>query len=314
MAEDVLATDVNELANMDLANPESLHTIEKIVKNIDYLAIFKLCIELAIIIALCTFLFMIIDNTSKKLKSILQKRHYDLLLIRFMPLISKLLKIVVVIFFIFIFAGSHGVNLTSVMAGIGIGGLAVGFAAKETIADVFGTVVLIMDRTAKVGDIVQVDKSIGGSDILGTVEDINFRSTKIRTFDGSLNTIPNHILASSVIKNLTTVTKRRFTEYIDIIYETPVEKVFEAIEICKRIIREHDRVMDNSMVEVACLDSSSIKIKLRIDTLAIENIDEPEMIKTQLLTRILDEFNKAKIEFAYNTQTLYMKGGNFTNK
>ena len=231
-----------------------------------------------------------------------------------MPLISKLLKIVVVIFFIFIFAGSHGVNLTSVMAGIGIGGLAVGFAAKETIADVFGTVVLIMDKTAKVGDIVQVDKSIGGSDILGTVEDINFRSTKIRTFDGSLNTIPNHILASSVIKNLTTVTKRRFTEYIDIIYETPVEKVFEAIEICKRIIREHDRVMDNSMVEIACLDSSSIKIKLRIDTLAIENIDEPEMIKTQLLTRILDEFNKAKIEFAYNTQTLYMKGGNFTNK
>ena len=139
------------------------------------------------------------------------------------------------------------------------------------------------------------------------VEDINFRSTKVRTFDGSLNTIPNHILASSVIRNLTTVTKRRFTEYIDIIYETPIEKVNEALEICKRVLTEHNRVMDNSLVELNALSSSSLRIMLRIDTLAIENIDEPHAIRTQVLMRILDEFRKANIEFAYNTQTLYLK-------
>jgi len=302
--------DILDIGSLEVSNEPSSEFVESLqglLSNINYFAIIKICIELAIMIAICTGLFILIDKLSKKFTKVMQRRHYDLLLIRFMPLITKFLKSLVGLFFIFVFAGSHGLNLTSVMAGIGIGGLAVGFAAKETISDVFGTVVLIFDKSAKVGDIVQVDKSIDGKDILGIVEDINFRSTKIRTFDGSLNTIPNHILASSVIRNLTTVTRRRFTEYIDIIYETPIEKVQEALDICKRIIKEHDRISDNSLVELNTLGASSLKIMLRIDTFAIENIDEPQAIKTQVLMRILEEFRKANIEFAYNTQTLYLK-------
>lgn len=297
---------INQIANVDLATVEGLQKMNDFVVNIDYKALFNFVLDIALMVVFCALLFKFVNKLSARITNFLQNKNSDMLLVRFMPLITKFLKSFVVVVVVLSWAASMGVNVSAVLAGIGIGGLAVGFAAKETIADVFGTIVLIADKSAKVGDSIEVDKTIGSGTLCGIVEDINFRSTKIRAFDGPINTIPNHILATSVIKNYTLANKRRIAEYVDIVYETPTEKVKEAIEICKSILAGNSKIQNGFLVELNSLSSSSLKLFLRADTYTTA-ADEVESIKTELLLAVFDSFNKAGIEFAYDTQTLYLK-------
>ena len=299
-------TNINEIVNVDITSAEGLQKMNDLVANIDYKALFEFVLDIALMVVVCALLFKLVNKLSARITNFLQNKNSDMLLVRFMPLITKFLKSFVVVVVVLSWVASLGVNVSAVLAGIGIGGLAVGFAAKETIADVFGTVVLIADKSAKVGDVIEVDKTIGSGSLFGIVEDINFRSTKIRAFDGPMNTIPNHILATSVIKNYTLANKRRIAEYVDIVYETPVEKVKEAIEICKNILADNSKIQKGFLVELNSLSSSSLKLFLRADTFTTA-ADEVEAIRTELLLAVFDSFNKAGIEFAYDTQTLYLK-------
>ena len=307
MTTDTLQNAVNNLQHVDLSKPEAMKILTKILSEINFMDVFMFCFDMVLLVVICIAFFMLIDKGTKKLTVFLRKKQYDSLFVRFMPLITKLLKFFVILFIILIWGGSHGLNLTSIVTGIGIGGLAIGIAAKETIADLFGTVTLIADKAAKVGDIVLLDQSIDGAPIMGIIEDISLRSTKVRTFDGAINTIPNHILASNVIKNLTTITRRRIVEYVDIIYETKPEKIKEAISICKEILANHPLILETSLVELKSLTASSLRIMLRMDIVRTSTLDDLEHTRTDIFLQIIERFNKANIEFAYNTQTLYLK-------
>ena len=299
-------TETNINTDISMSSIDNIQNTINLITQIDYKTIMHFVLDLAIIFLICSLLFKVINKLANKSTKFLQKKNADLLLVRFMPLITKFLKSFVVIVATILWAGSLGFNVSAVLAGIGIGGLAVGFAIKELIADVFGTIVLIADKTAKIGDVIEVDKAIGDAALIGTVEDINFRSTKIRAFDGPISSIPNHILATSLIKNYTLANKRRIAEYIDIVYETPIEKVRDAIEICRNILKENTMIHEDFLVELDSLSASALKIYIKADT-KTTNATEIAQIKAQILLNIFDKFNAAKIEFAYNTQTLYVK-------
>jgi len=299
--------DLKTLQNLDLTNPEqSAKVIEKIVSHVSLSNIIKDIVEIAVVVAIVVAVFFFIDRATKHITKFMHKHNYDAMFARFLPLISKLSKVFVVLFILLVWGNIHGFNLTSIIAGIGIGGLAIGFAAKETIADVFGTIVLIADRSFKIGDYIMIDKSIDGNALAGCVEDINFRSSKIRHTDGSVNSIPNHILASSIIKNVTMSDKKMILEYIDIVYDTPTEKVKEALDICRGILNCNLEINNNYQVELNSLSSPSLKIMVKAFTFTT-NSNDYQRIKGELLLEIFDKFNTAQIEFAYNTQTLYLK-------
>ncbi len=285
--------------------------MENFLLEFDYsklmdLKIINMFITLVLLLLGIGFINKFIDNCAARLKKYVELKEYDLICINFLPLGIKLAKIFVFCFVILVVGNLHGINFSSILAGIGIGGIAIGFAAKETIADVFGTICLVADKNFKLGDMIQIDKTISGRDLEGVVEDINFRSSRLRSLDGALNIVPNHILASSIIRNYTQSNKKCIWEYIDITYNTPVDKVKEAIEICRTIFQNNNEIIDNYTVELNSLSSSSLKIMVRAYT-NLKTWEALQRVRNDILMAIFEKFNHAKIEFAFNTQTLYIK-------
>jgi MscS family membrane protein len=113
------------------------------------------------------------------------------------PFASKFLKVLVVVVGSLIMLQNFGVNVTALLAGLGIGGVALAFAAQDTVANVFGTITILLDRPFKLGDLIKI------GDTEGTIDELGFRSTRVRTFYNSIITIPNSVVAKERIDNLT---------------------------------------------------------------------------------------------------------------
>lgn len=155
-----------------------------------------------------------------------------------MPVLRKSLKVFVTIIGALTLAQYMGLPITSVVAGLGIGGIAVALAAQNTLANVFGTITILADRPFRVGDRVQIDK------FDGTVETIGLRSTRLRTLDGHLVTLPNKIVADSGITNISLRPNIRQLFTISLTYDTTPEKMREALQIARDVIRNHPLTHD----------------------------------------------------------------------
>jgi len=156
-------------------------------------------------------LFKLINIFEENIKTKILLKQSDTTILGFMPLIDKLLKITVIFLAVATILQNHGYSITSFIAGFGITGLAVGFGAKETISNVFGSFSLLADKAYKIGDYIVINQAIQDKSVEGIVEDINLRSTKIRCSDGGLLIVPNNIVANGVVKN--TSQKTNSNEY-----------------------------------------------------------------------------------------------------
>ncbi len=154
---------------------------------------FCLIADLVIFVLLTIVFFRLLDCFNAKLKKSLEEK--DSSIVRFLPVFERIAKGLVLFFVIATFLQSHGYSMASLIAGFGITGLAVGFAAKETIAGAFGAIAILADKSFQLGDYIIVGA------VEGTVEDINMRSTKLRAPDGSIIIIPNNVMVSAIIKN-----------------------------------------------------------------------------------------------------------------
>jgi small-conductance mechanosensitive channel len=159
-------------------------------------------IELILIFAIAFILFKFIDIFNKDFANKILSKNEDATILRFLPLIDKLLKVVILFVALATILESHGYSIGSLIAGFGITGLAVGFGAQTTIANVFGSFALLFDKAYKVGDYIVINQTVHDRVVEGTVEDINLRSTKIRCADGALLIIPNNTIANGVVKNV----------------------------------------------------------------------------------------------------------------
>ena len=210
---------IANISEFFLAHKAIATVVSFLVKHADL--IFGAIVNIVLIYVFCK----LADAFNNKLERNLLTKHPDSPLINLMPILTRIAKVVIIFIIVASFLQSFGYNVNSLIAGSGITGLAVGFAAKEAIGNVFGSIGLLADRVYKVGDYIAFD----GYE--GTVTEVNFRSTTIKTIQGFDVNIPNNLLANNEITNLSKATERRIDLIIDIEYGTSNEKIDKACEI-----------------------------------------------------------------------------------
>ena len=150
-----------------------------------------------------------------------------------LPVLAGTVKAFILVIIAALILQNSGYNISGLLAGLGLGGLAVALALQPTLANVFAAVTIFVDRPFQVGDGV----SVGG--VAGSVESIGLRSTRIRSYEGTLVTIPNSIVADAKIDNLQARPTRRTTFTIGVTYETSTEKLETAVGILRDVMEQH---------------------------------------------------------------------------
>ncbi|HCE43608.1 MAG TPA: hypothetical protein DET40_08670 [Lentisphaeria bacterium] len=215
------------------------------------------------------------------------------------PAISRTLKTVVVVFSVLLIGQNiFNLNITTLLAGAGVAGLAVAFAAQDTIANVFGSIMVIVDQPFKAGEIIKVDA------ITGQVEQIGFRSTKIRTLNGHLVTIPNKNMANAVIEN---ISKRPYIKHemnLTLVYGTSPESMEKAVRVLHDIFDNHENMNKEFPPKIFFNSFKDWSLNIYIilwfnssDYFAFLDWSHRKNLE------ILKRFNEEDIEFAFPTQT-----------
>ena len=186
----------------------------------------------------------------------------------------------------------------SILAGLGVGGLAVALAAQSTIANLIGSLLITLEKPFRVGHVVRIGTSEG------TVEDVGFRSTRIRTPDNTLVTIPSSAVVNTTVENLSLRTKRRQRFFLQLTYDTPREKVEELVVHIRQLIIDHPLAEESTcQVRFNNLGESSLDI-LVLFHLQVEDYATELREREAVLLQIMDLVRDAGVEFAFPTRTL----------
>lgn len=220
----------------------------------------------------------------------------------FMPWIKKTLIAIFVVIGVLITVQSLGYNVSTILSGLGIGGLAFALAAQDTIANLFGSIVVAIDQPFKVGETVKIGANTG------TVEDIGLRSTKIRLIDKSLVIIPNKLVSSEAIVNLSRFTQRRVEQVIGLTYDTTPDQMTAIVEDVKQIILAEPAV-DAASVMVFFRDFSASSLDLWI-VYATKGPDFQEgfVLKQRVNLAIMRAVAARGLSFAFPTSVMHLDG------
>lgn len=216
------------------------------------------------------------------------------------PLVRRTLKILVVIVGLVYLASKWTEDFWGVVAGLGVGSLAIAFAARDTIENLFGTFAVLLDKPFELGDWVKVD------DIEGTVEEVGFRSTRIRTFYNSVITVPNRTFVTAEVDNMGRRRYRRIRTTLALTYDTPPEKVEAFCAGVRAIIETHPYTRkDYFHVYLNAFGASSL------DVLLYAFVETPDWgtelrEKHRLYADILRLAERLGVSFAFPTQTLHV--------
>ncbi len=164
---------------------------------------------------ICIFFLRLVDLCKLNIQRLFERKDDDMFDDHVAPIVLRIIKSIVIVFSVFHVLSLLDVNITALVAGLSIGGLAIALAAQETVRNLFGSAMIYADRPFKTGDYISFET------IEGTVEDIGFRSTRIRTLDTSLIAVPNGKLVDMTINNLGARQRRRFRTMIELPYHTP---------------------------------------------------------------------------------------------
>ncbi len=241
----------------------------------------------------------IIDTFYRNIEKNLAKKMSDSPLLNLLPVVAKILKVLVIFILLAGFLQSFGYNVASLIAGFGITGLAVGFAAKEAIGNIFGSFGLLADRVYKIGEYIKFN----GYE--GTVENINLRSTTIRVPEGYTMNIPNNLLANEEITNVSQTSTRRIDLTIDVEYGTPNEKLDRACEILREVARRDETILEGEHSFIENLAPSSIALRLVCYTTKASWGDYV-YVKSSVIREIIHRFREEGIEFAFPSTSVYM--------
>jgi MscS family membrane protein len=219
-----------------------------------------------------------------------------------LPMFAKTLKIFILIVAALMIIQNLGYSVTSLLAGLGIGGLAVALAAKDALSNIFGSIAVLLDRPFKVGDWIKTSK------FEGIVESVGFRSTRIRTFAKTLISVPNSEVANMEIENFTLRPQRRIFTYIGVTYASTVEQIEKAVEGIKEILKNHPHI-DDEMIKLVFFDefgSSSLDIMVYCfsDT---SDWSQWLQIKQEVYLSMMRLLEDLGLQIAFPSQTVYLK-------
>lgn len=217
------------------------------------------------------------------------------------PLFSKTAKFFVFAIGLILVGQSLTLDMKSILAGMGIGGIAFALAAKDTIGNLFGSLTVILDRPFSIGDWVLIDGNIEG-----TVQEVGLRSTRVRTFYDSVITVPNGKLTNATIDNYGQRTFRRFSTKLGVQYDTPVEKIEVFCEGIRQIILKHPYTRkDYFHVYFNGMADSSLEILLYLFWKVPDWSSELQE-KHRLLIDIVRLAKEIGVEFAFPTTTVHL--------
>jgi len=218
-----------------------------------------------------------------------------------MPIVSKAVKVIIWAIAGITILSNLGYNVTAILAGLGIGGLAFAFAAQKTIADVFGGVSILFSKPFIIGDTIEI-KSMG---LIGEVIEIGIRNTRIKDPDGRINTIPNSDLSASVVKNIASEPERRIVTNLGLTYNTSSKQLTKAKEILAKIISSTKGCEKKEpIIYFNDFQASAINIQL---IYFIADKKNWQKVQDKVNMEIKEQFEKNKIDFAYPTHTIILK-------
>ena len=215
------------------------------------------------------------------------------------PILNTSLKVAIVVIGVLVTADSLGLKITGAIASLSVGGLALGLAAQDTAANVFGAVSVFVDKPFRIGDRIQV------SGVDGTVEAMGLRSTRVRSLDGHLITVPNKTMGNATITNISRRPTIKTEMNFALTYDTTAEQLRLALAILEEIYRAHPMTSD-LWISFNKFADSSLNILVihwwkEIETKAyLQGMQE-------LNLQIKQRFDDARIQFAYPSQTHYVK-------
>jgi len=242
------------------------------------------------------WLFMrTVDVIIRRLNIFLRSRHqsfsYSVL-----PLASRVLKITILLLMIAALLSSWGYNTTTIVAGLGVGGIAIALAAQKTIENFFGGVAVVSDRPVAVGEFCKF------GDRMGTVEDVGLRSTRIRTLDRTLVTVPNGQFSSMTLENFDRRDKMLFHFMLNVRRDTKPDQVRELLSSISKMLAEHPK-LEKSALPIHFNGVGTYSLDLEIFAYVLtKDGNEFNRIQQDLYLRILDAVEAAGTALALPTQ------------
>lgn len=271
-------------------------------------------ITFLLILSIGWYLFNLVDVIDTVMQRMAEKTESKLD-DHLVPLVRKTLRIFLVILFTLVVAQNVlGLDITGWLAGLGIAGLAVSLAAQDSVKNLFGSVTIFFDNPFAVGDMIVFDGH------RGTVEEIGFRSTRLRLLSGHLVTVPNMRFIDSSVENVTARPYIRREMNVTITYDTPPKNIGRAVEIMRDILHDADIVRDGGFdmeqmpPRIAFNELNADSLNIRVYYWYQFNNDPDRGFFTYLEhcqrvnMMLFNAYGDAGIEFAFPTQTLYLAG------
>ena len=220
---------------------------------------------------------------------------------KMMPIIKRTALVLVWIIGIVMALSNIGGNISALLGTLGIGGIAFALAAQDTVKNIFGAFTIFTDKPFNIGDTIRVDS------FEGTVIDVGARSTKIMDYDKRIITFPNYKITDANIINISSEPKRRVVLNLGLTYDTTPEKMKEALDILKAIPERVENVSSNPSDTTAVFTNYADSALVIMYIYFIEKQGDILGVTSNMNMEILSSFNKAGLEFAFPTQTVYIQ-------
>ena len=218
------------------------------------------------------------------------------------PLLRKAIKATVGIIVALWTCNALGIDVTAVIAGLGIGGLAVALGLQDTLANFFGSIFIMFDRPFRVGDRIIIEN------VDGVVEELGLRSTRIRTLDKTLVCIPNKTVANAIINNIARIQMRKVIQTVGVTYETTAEQMEQILEDIRGIVHAHEGIdQEFTVVRFDAFGDSSLNINIIYFTKTIDYCEFLK-VKEEVNLAIMRAVAARGLSIAFPTRTLYFEG------
>lgn len=215
------------------------------------------------------------------------------------PFVKELSKIITIILGFFVVLGSvFDLNVATIIAGLGIGGIAIALAAQDSLQNLLGSFTIFADKPFVVGDLVRIDK------YEGSIERVGFRSTWLRTLDKTLVVIPNKKMVDSPLENMSLRNLRRMKFNIGLKYDTPIEAMKKISKEVEQFVNVHPATSNDTLVSFESFGDSSLNIQV-LYYIEIVFYNDYMRIREDINYEIMDIVAKNGADFAFPSQTVY---------
>lgn len=214
--------------------------------------------------------------------------------------LKELIKVIIVILCVFAaLRVIFHINITALVTSLGIGGLAVALAAQDTLANLLGSFIIYLDKPFKAGDLIEA------GEIKGRVEHVGFRTTRIRTLEKSLLTVPNKKLIDTALNNITLSDSRRVKFELGLTYSSKSAQILNIIDDIKEVLHKHPKIGEDISVHFTDFSASSLNIMVLYFVLN-NDYETMVVVKEEINVQIMDIIEKHGCEFAFPTQTVIL--------